>query len=88
MYLLESPRRGDSNKYTEHMIYKRKCSKISVTDALDGSYHVSLQQQIRFYSKIFGFTAKSLVTNTVVIRRVLCTTCYMYLQSGTTEELE
>ena len=30
------------------------CSKVSVTDALDGSYQVSLQQQIRFYSKIFG----------------------------------
>ena len=33
---------------------KKKCSKISVTDALDASYQVSLQQQIRFYSKIFG----------------------------------
>ena len=54
MYLLESPRRGDSNKYTKHMIYKRKCSKVSVTDALDGSYQVSLKQQIRFYCKIFG----------------------------------
>ena len=54
MYLLESPRRGDSNKCTKRIIYKKKCSKVSVTDALDGSYHVSLQQQIRFYSKIFG----------------------------------
>ena len=42
VYLLESPRRGDSNKYTKRMIYKRKCSKVSVTDALDGSYQVSL----------------------------------------------
>ena len=54
MYLLESPRRGDSNKYTKCIIYKLKCSNVSVTDALDGSYQVSLQQQIRFYSKIFG----------------------------------
>ena len=54
MYLLESPRRGDSNKYTKHINYKKKCSKVSVFDALDGSYQVSLQQQIRFYNKIFG----------------------------------
>ena len=56
MYLLESPRRGDSNKYTERIINKKKinCSKVSVTNALDGSYQVALQQQIRFYSKIFG----------------------------------
>ena len=40
--------------YTKRMIYKRKCSKISVSDALDGSYQVSLKQQIQFYSKIFG----------------------------------
>ena len=53
MYLLESPRRGDSNIYTKRMVYKRKCSKISVTDALDGSYQVSLKK-IQFYSKIFG----------------------------------
>ena len=48
MYLLESPYRGDSNKYTKDMHYKRKCSKLSVTDVLDGSC------QVRFYSKIFG----------------------------------
>ena len=30
------------------------CTKVSVTDSLDGSYQVSLQQQIQFYSKIFG----------------------------------
>ena len=54
MYLLESPRRGDSNKYTKRMIYK-KCSKVSVTDVLDGSYQV-------VYNSKFDFTAKSLVT--------------------------
>ena len=38
VYLLESPRRGDSNKYTKRMIcIKKNCSKVSVTDALDGS---------------------------------------------------
>ena len=47
-------RRGDSNKYTKRIIYKKKCSKVSVTGALDGSFPVSLQQQILFYSKIFG----------------------------------
>ena len=65
MYLLESPRRGDSNKYTKRMIYKKMCSKVSVTDALDGSYQVA-------YNSKFDFTAKSLVTNAVVITRVLC----------------
>ena len=33
---------GDSNKYIRRMIYKNKRSKVSVTDALDGSYQVSL----------------------------------------------
>ena len=36
------------------MIFKIIVLKVSVTDALDGFYQVSLQQQIRFYSKIFG----------------------------------
>ena len=34
---VESPRRGDSEKYTKGMIYKTKVLKVSVTDALDGS---------------------------------------------------
>ena len=42
VYLLESPHPGDFNKYTKHMIYKKKCSKVFVTDALDGSHQVSL----------------------------------------------
>ena len=74
MYLLESPRRGDFNKYTKRLIYNRKknCSKVSVTDALDWPYQV-------FYDSKFDFTEKSLVTNTVVIARVLCIyiTCTM-----------
>ena len=28
---------GDSNKYTKRMIYEKKCSKVSVINALDGS---------------------------------------------------
>ena len=52
LYLLDS--RGDSNKCTIHTIYKKSVQKVSVTDTLDGSYQVPLQQQIRFYSKIFG----------------------------------
>ena len=43
MNLLESPRGGDSNKYTKRIICK-KCSKVSVTEALDGFCQVSLQQ--------------------------------------------
>ena len=35
-YLLGSPRRGYSNKYTKGIIDK-KCSKVSVINALDGS---------------------------------------------------
>ena len=64
MYLLESPGRGDSNKYTKCIIYKNKCSKVSGTNVLDGSFQVSLHSK-------FDFTAKSSVTNTVVITRVL-----------------
>ena len=42
VYLLELPWRGDFNKHTKRMIYKKKCSKVSVTDALNGFYQVSL----------------------------------------------
>ena len=37
VYLSESPRRGDSNKYTIRMIHKKNCSKICNIHALDGS---------------------------------------------------
>ena len=43
-----------TNTLNVQFIKKKKCSKVSVTDALNGSYQVSLHQQIRFYSKIFG----------------------------------
>ena len=65
MYLLESPRRGDSNKYKKRMIYnsKKNCSKVFLIDTLDGSYQV--------YNSKFDFTAKSLITDTVVIAKVI-----------------
>ena len=37
VFLLESPRRGDSNKYTKRMIYKKNYSKVYVIHTLDGS---------------------------------------------------
>ena len=35
--LVSTPRRDDSNKYTKCMSRKKKCSKVSVIHALDGS---------------------------------------------------
>ena len=35
--ILESPRRGDSNKYTKRMIHKKDCSTVSVIHASDGT---------------------------------------------------
>ena len=65
-YLLESPRRGDSNKNTNHLIYKRTVQKYP------------LLVLIKFlYDSEFDFTAKSLVTNIVVITRVLCNKLYL-----------
>ena len=63
MYLLESPGRGDSNKYmyTKCMIHKKNCSKVSVIHALDGSISSF------FFNSKFNLTAKSLVTNSIVV---------------------
>ena len=36
VYLLDSPRRGDSSKYTKRMIHQKICSKVSVIHALNG----------------------------------------------------
>ena len=55
MYLLESPRRGDSNKYTKLMIHKN-CSTVSVIRAVDGS------TSSFFITAQFDLTAKSFVT--------------------------
>ena len=55
VYLLESPRRGDSNNYTKHMIYNRKklfrsihywCSRWVLS-----SFYITANS---IYSKIFG----------------------------------
>ena len=68
VYLLESPRRGDSNKYTKRMIHKKLFKRIH-NHALDGSIS-------SLYNSKFDLTAKSLVSNSVVITRVICTkTC-------------
>ena len=65
VYLLESPRRGDSTKYTKRMIHKRVQS---IRYSCFGPVHVKL-----LYNNKFDLTAKFLVTNSVVITRVLCT---------------
>ena len=64
-YFLESPRRGDSNKYTKRMIYKKNFKIIR--------YSCFRRVHIKFlYNSKFDFTAKSLVTKTVIITRVVC----------------
>ena len=49
-YLLGSPCRGDSNKYTKRMIYKKNCSEESVIYGLDWSRLSFLDNS----SKLFG----------------------------------
>ena len=66
-YLLESPRRGDSNKYTKRMIYKKKTVQ-KYCYLCFGRVHFKF-----LYNSKFDYTAKSLATNTVVITRFLCT---------------
>ena len=67
MYLLESPRRGDSNEYTKRIIHNKKnCSKVSNFHAFGGSISSFL------YNSKFDLTANLLVTNSVVITRVHC----------------
>ena len=68
MYLLESPQRGDSNKYTKRMIYKKKLFK-SIRYSCFRRVHIKF-----LYNSKFHLTARSLVTNSVVIARVLCIT--------------
>ena len=70
VYLLESPRRGDSNKYTKRMIHKKLFKSISYS--CFRRVHVNF-----FYNSKFDLTAKSLVTNSVVISRVLCMLKYL-----------
>ena len=65
-YLLELPHRGDSNKYTKRMICKKLFKIIR--------YSCFRRVHIKFlYNSKLDFTSKPLVTNAVVITRVLCT---------------
>ena len=60
-----SCRRGDSNKYTKRMIHKKMFKSIG--------YSCFRRVHIKFlYNSKFDLTAKFLVTNSVVIMRVLC----------------
>ena len=59
-YLLESPHRGDSNKYPKHMFYK------------EIRYIPFCPLRILYNSK-FILMATSLETNAVVVTRVHCT---------------
>ena len=68
VYLLESPRRDDSNKYTKRLMHKTKLFK-SIR------YSCFRQVHIKFlYNSKFDLTANSLVTSSVVITRALCIT--------------
>ena len=52
VYILESPRRGDSNKYTKRMIHKKLCKSIR--------YSCLRRIHIKFlYTSKFDLTAKS-----------------------------
>ena len=65
VYLLESPRRVDSNKYTKRMIHKKMFENIR--------YSCFRWVHIKFlYNNNFDLTINSLVTNRMVITRVLC----------------
>ena len=79
VYLLESPRRADYNRYTKHMIYKNKVVK-SIR------YWCFRRVYIKFlYNSKFDLIAKSSVTNSVVITRVLCTS--VFFKRGSQEEI-
>ena len=73
-YLLESPRRGDSNKYTKRMIYKRKTKKKI-------RYSCFIRFHIKFlYNSKFDFTAQSLITNSVPLCRYIFGLIYLTLK--------
>ena len=64
-YLLESPQRGDSDKYPKHMFYKEIRMK------QDLSYMSFYPLRILYNGK-FIIMATSLGTNAVVVTRVRC----------------
>ena len=66
-YLLESPQRGDSNKYPKHMFYE----KIRIKQGL--SYISFCPLRILYNSK-FIIMKTFLGTNAVVVKRVHCNT--------------
>ena len=66
VYLLVSPRRCDSYKYLKRMSHKNLFKSIR--------YSCFRRVHIKFHKNKFDLTAKSLVTTTVFITRVLCTT--------------
>ena len=53
-YLLESPHRGDSNKYPKHMFYEEITIQHDICCISDLLIKDSLQQQIHFNGNIFG----------------------------------
>ena len=65
LYLLESPQRGDSNKYPKHMFYE----EIRIQEDL--SYTLFCPLRILYNSK-FIIMATFLGTNAVIVRRVYC----------------
>ena len=66
MFCVFITRRGDSNKYTKRMIHKKLFK--SIRYSCFRRVHIKV-----LYNSKFDLTAKSLVTNSVFIRRVLCT---------------
>ena len=66
VYLLESPQRGDSNKYPKHMLLE----EIRIKQGL--SYILFCPLSILYNSK-FNRMATFLGTNAVVVTRVHCT---------------
>ena len=53
-YLLESPQRGDSNKYPKHMFYEEIRIKQGLFLHIIMSIKDSLEQQIHYNDNIFG----------------------------------
>ena len=74
-YLLESPQRGDSNKYPKHMFYK----EIRI---IQGFSYVSFCPLRILDNNKFIIMATFLGTNAVVVTRVHCTSMVSYVAVG------
>ena len=80
MYLLDSPWRGDSNKYTKCMIHEKLLNSIRYSRLR--RVHIKV-----LYNSKFDLTAEFLLTNSVVITRVLCSSKHFSLTiTESTEE--